>query len=211
MSTIGKFARPGAVVLLSALLLSGCALAGRSFGRYVDDAGIRGGVKIRLARTHLNHLRRVNVDVYDSVVYLSGAVDTAAEKSDAEIAAWRGDGVTQVVNDIAVRERPSEAVSALPAARARDPLMELFPSVVRVETPSPGGPDLAYDAQGRLVATVYTVSARSLVNTGVSTLPAGGHPVDRVSIYPIPESTDLPEPLYAVVLWHVPERAASRR
>jgi len=211
VSAIGKYAPHSAAVVLSAVLLSGCALAGRSFGRYVDDAGIRGGVKLRLAREHLSHLKRVNVDVYDSVVYLSGTVDAAIEKSDAEIAAWRGEGVTQVVNDLVVRERPSEAISALPAARARDPLMERFPLVTRVETATPGGPDLAYDAQGRLVATIYTVSARSLVNTGVTTLPTGGRPVDRVSIYPIPESTDLPEPLYAVVLWHVPERAAARR
>ena len=192
-------------------MVSGCALAGRSFGGYVDDAGIRGGVKLRLASAHLSHLKRVNVDVYDGVVYLSGAVDTAGEKSDAEAAAWQGERVTQVVNDIVVRERPSEAISALPAARARDPLMERFPLVTRVQTSTPGGPDLAYDAQGRLVATVYTVSARTLVNAGVTTLPAGGRPIDRVSIYPIPESPDLPEPLYAVVLWHVPEQAAARR
>jgi hypothetical protein len=210
VTRFGKITAHGAVVLTAALLLSGCSLAGRSFGRYVDDASLTGGVKVRLAAAHLSHLKRVNVDVYEGVVYLSGVVNTALEKSDAEIAAWEATGVEQVVNDIVVRERASEAVSALPDLRPRNPLTERFAWVTRVESSAPGGPDLAYDATGQLVATVYTVSARGLVNAGAATLPAGGHPVDRVTIYALPAREDLPESLYSVVLWHVPERAAGR-
>lgn len=211
MTLFGKIAAHGAMVLTAALLLSGCALAGRTFGRYVDDKTVTGGVKMRLVAAHLSHLKRVNVDVYDGVVYLSGAVDTALEKSDAEIAAWEATGVDQVVNDIVARERASDAVSALPDLRPRNPLMERFAWVTRMEAGAPGGPELAYDAAGQLVATVYTVSARGLVNTGVATLAAGGRPVDRVSIYAIPARADLPESIYSVVLWHVAERAAARR
>jgi hypothetical protein len=211
LTLFGKVTAYGAVVLTAALLLSGCALAGRTFGRYVDDKTVTGGVKLRLAAAHLSHLKRVNVDVYDGVVYLSGAVHTELEKSDAEIAAWEATGVDQVVNDIVVRNRASEAVSALPDFRPRNPLMERFAWITRMEAGTPGGPELAYDAAGQLVATVYTVSARGLVTSGVATLPAGGRPVDRVSIYAIPAREDLPEPLYSVVLWHVAERAAARR
>jgi len=209
----GKIAAHGAAVLTLALLLSGCALAGRSFGRYVDDKTVTGGVKMRLAAVHLSHLKRVNVDVYDGVVYLTGTVETALEKSDAEIAAWEATGVDQVVNDIVVRERErsGDAVSALPDMRPRNPLMERFAWVTRMESTGPGGPDLAYDETGLLVATVYTVSARGLVDAGVATLPASGRPVDRVAIYAIPSRVDLPEPLYSVVLWHVADRAAAAR
>ena len=211
MTLIGKIAAQGTAVLTLALLLSGCALAGRTFGRYVDDKTVTGGVKMRLASAHLSHLKRVNVDVYEGVVYLTGAVNTALEKSDAEIAAWEATGVEQVINDVVVRERASDAISALPDLRPRHPVMERFAWVTRLESTAPGGPDLAYDAAGLLVATIYTVSARGLVDTGVATLPAGGRPVDRVSIYAIPSRTDLPEPLYSVVLWHVADRPAVRR
>ena len=211
MALIGKSAAHTAAVLTLALLLSGCALAGRTLGGYVDDKTVTGSVKLSLAATHLSHIKRVNVDVYDGVVYLTGTVRSEIEKSDAEIAAWQTTGVEQVINDIVVRERASEAVSALPVMRPRSPLTDRFSWVTRVEQAQPGGPELAYDEAGTLVATVFTVSARGLVNTGVATLPAGGRPVDRVSIYPIPVREDLPEPLYSVVLWHVAERAAARR
>ena len=196
------------------LLLSGCALAGRTFGGYVDDKTITGSVKLSLAARHLSHLRRVNVDVHDATVYLTGTVNTEVEKSDAEIAAWTTEGVGQVVNDVVVKRRGgggNEAVSALPDFRPRHPLLERFTSVTRVEAGAPGDPDLAYDAAGRLVATVYTVSSRTLINDGLATLSAGGRTVDRVTIYPIPVRDDLPEPLYAIVLWHVAERAAAQR
>jgi hypothetical protein len=194
------------------LLLSGCALAGRTFGGYAGDTAVTGGVKMRLASMHLSHLKRVNVDVYNRVVYLTGTVRTPEEKSDAEIAAWKTDGVEQVVNDIVVRERPVETVSALPDFRARShPLLERFTWLARVEPGAPGAPDLAYDEEGRLVATIYTVASRALVNAGVATLPAGGRPVDHVSIYPVPARADLPEEVFTVVLWHVAERQASQR
>jgi hypothetical protein len=168
VTLIGKLAAHGAAVLTLALLLSGCALAGRSFGGYVDDKTVTGGVKLSLAAVHLSHLRRVNVDVYDGVVYLTGTVQTALEKSDAEIAAWETTGVEQVVNDVVVRdrERPGDAISALPDLRPRHPLMERFTWVTRMESTGPGGPELAYDASGLLVATIYTVSARGLVDAG---------------------------------------------
>jgi hypothetical protein len=161
---------------------------------------------------HLSHLRRVKVDVYNGVVYLTGSVKTAEEKSDAEIAAWRTDGAEQVVNDIVVRERPVETASALPDFRAsHHPLMDRVTWLARVEPGAPGAPALAYDERGSVVATIYTVASRALVNAGVATLPAGGRPVDHVSIYPVPARADLPEEVFTVVLWHVAERQASQR
>ena len=204
-----KTAAHCAAIVAVVLLLSGCALAGRTFGRYVDDKTITGTVKLSLAARHLSHLRRVNVDVHDATVYLTGTVNSEVEKSDAEIAAWTSEGVEQVVNDVVVKRRGggNEAVSALPDFRPRHPLLERFTSVARVETGAPGDPDLAYDAAGRLVATVYTVSSRTLINDGLATLSAGGRTVDRVTIYPIPVRADLPEPLYAIVASALPPSA----
>ena len=72
MAQVRKISAYSAVVVGLALLLSGCALAGRTFGRYVDDKTLTGSVKMSLATLHVSHLKRVNVDVYDGTVYLSG-------------------------------------------------------------------------------------------------------------------------------------------
>lgn len=161
---------------------------------------------------HVRHLRRVKVDVYDGVAYLSGSVDTTAEKEDAEIATRHVKGITQVVNDLVVRQPGAlaEAPSASPPTLASHPLIEHFPWVTRVQPERPGGPELAYDGSGRVVATVYTLGTREMINAGVTTLPPDGRPIDHVSIFPIVGRDDLPEQKYAVVLWHVPERAAAR-
>jgi BON domain len=197
-------------VVLSA---GGCSLAGRTFSGYMGDHAVGVDVKHRMADLHVRHLRRVKVDVYDRVVYLSGSVNTPAEKSDAEIAAWKVDGVEQVVNDLVVRQgrEVADAISASPVTDPSHPLMKRFSSVTRVEAPRAGGPELAYDRSGRVVATVYTLGAREMINAGFTTLPADGRPIDHVSIYPIVGRDDLPEPQYAVVLWHVAESATGAR
>ena len=83
--------------------------------------------------------------------------------------------------------------------------------MTRVDSPRAGGPELAYDRTGRVVATVYTLGAREMINAGFTTLPAAGRPIDHVSIYPIVAREDLPEPQYAVVLWHVGQPATGAR
>jgi hyperosmotically inducible periplasmic protein len=189
------------VMLLS--LTSGCSLAGRTVGRYVDDKLVKGAVKRRLASEGLGQPGSVRIDTFDGIVYLSGSVQTAEQKSDAEIAAWRVGGVEQVVNDLVVTTAP--AVSALPDFGARDSLTERLPGVARVDPGLPGGPALAYDARGRVVASIYTVAWRDLIDAGLSTLSATGRPIDHVSTYALNERPDLPGPHYAVVLWHVSE------
>jgi hypothetical protein len=187
------------LMLLS--LTSGCSLAGRSFGRYVDDKLVKGAVKRRLASEGLAQPSTVRIDTFDGVVYLSGSVETAEQKSDAEVAAWRVGGVEQVVNDLVVTTAP--AVSAPPDFDARDALTERLPGVARVDPGVRGGPALAYDARGRLVASIYTVAWRDLIDAGLSTLAATGRPIDHVSTYALSERADMPGPHYAVVLWHV--------
>ncbi|HEU5321406.1 MAG TPA: BON domain-containing protein, partial [Methylomirabilota bacterium] len=122
--------------LVAMLLASGCSLAGRSVGQFVDDKAVTAAVKLRLAARRASNLTRVNVDTFEGVVYLSGAVDSALDKSDAEIAAWGVHGVGQVVNDLQV---PRDALAAAsPAARPRHPLLDRLPGIVRVDAARPG-------------------------------------------------------------------------
>lgn len=194
-------ARRALVLTLLVLLPSGCALAGRSLGGYVDDKLMERGVKRRLS----SEGKGVKVDTFGGTVYLSGTVDTEQEKSDAEIVAWQVGGVQQVVNDLVVA-RPPAAVAALPDFRLPHPLTEQLPGVERVERGRDGGPDLAYDHSGRVVASVYTIAWRVLIDSGLTKLPSTGRPIDHVSTYALPESFELPGPTYAIVIWHVSER-----
>lgn len=195
-------ARRALTLALLLTLSGGCSLAGRTFGAYVDDALVKVAVKRRLAGEGVSRREGVSVDTFGGTVYLTGIVETEMQKSDAEIAAWQVSGVEQVVNDLVVRGEGG-AASALPAAVALHPLRERLPGVTRVETGRPGGPDLAYEAQGRVIATVYTLSARDLIDRGIQTLRGEGGPVDHVDIFPL---LGRPAPHYAVVLWHVSER-----
>jgi hypothetical protein len=203
-------ARRALVLTLLVLLPSGCALAGRSLGGYVDDKLMERGVKRRLSSEGPGG-KGVKVDTFGGTVYLSGTVDTEQEKSDAEIVAWQVGGVQQVINDIVVAQPPLE-VAALPDFRLPHPLTQQLPGVARVEPGRGGGPDLAYDHSGRVVASVYTVAWRTLIDSGLTTLPTDGRPVDHVSTYALPAAPERPGPAYAIVIWHVSERdAASRR
>ena len=137
--------------------------------------------------------------------------DVGEGLTEAEIVAWQVGGVQQVINDIVVTEPPRD-VTALPDFRLPHPLTERLPGVQRVEPGRDGGPDLAYDHAGRVVASVYTIAWRTLIDAGLTTLPTGGRPVDHVSTYALQEVPDRPGPAYAIVIWHVSERdAASRR
>jgi BON domain-containing protein len=201
-------ARRALVLTLLVLLSSGgCALAGRSLGGYVDDKLVERGVKRRLSSEGPGG-KGVKVDTFGGTVYLSGMVDTDQEKSDAEIVAWQVGGVQQVVNDIVVARLPA-AVAALPDFRLPHPLTEQLPGVERVEPGRGGGPDLAYDHSGRVVASVYTIAWRVLIDSGLTMLPSTGRPIDHVSTYALPESADLPGPTYAIVIWHVSARDAA--
>jgi hypothetical protein len=172
---------------------------------------VKGAVKLRLAREGVSRRAGVNVDTFGGTVYLTGSVETEEQKSDAEIAARQVSGVEEVVNDLVVRG-DGDTPAALPAPRALHPLRERVPGVARVEPGRPGGPDLAYDTAGRVIATVYTLSARDLIDRGIETLRAEGRLIDHVAIFPLLGRAELPAPHYGVVLWHVsePEAAALR-
>ena len=196
-----------AVAALGLLLLTGCSLAGRTVGTFVDDKALVAAVKLKVVGEHPSHIKRVNVDAYEGTIYLSGFVERPIEKSDAEIAARRTEGVKQVVNDIVVRGS-EQVVAAAPAVPQR-PVRRMIPGVARVASARPGGPDHAFDKDGRVVATIYTLSAQDLNESDIRTLPADGRLIDHVSVYALVDRGVVPGPRYAVVLWHVNEAAAA--
>jgi hypothetical protein len=197
-----------AITLLVLPAVGGCALGGRSWGGYFDDKALTGAVKTRLAFAVPKSLTHVNVDAFEGTVYLTGEVDTPQQKSDAEIAAWKIQDVQQVVNDLRVRGK--RAVSASPPiADVPAPLQERLPGIVRLDPASPGGPALAYDGSGALVATVYVRSLREVVTNGIDSIDAPVKPIDHVSIYPVLPGGAQPEALVQIVLWHVSRAAAA--
>jgi hyperosmotically inducible protein len=74
----------------------------------VSDAGITTKVKAKLAADpELHDLASIDVDTNERVVRLSGSVDTAAQKDEAEKLAEMTEGVSEVDNDLEVDEHRS--------------------------------------------------------------------------------------------------------
>jgi BON domain len=194
-------------VLLFGLLFGGCSLAGRTFGTYVDDKVISGSVRRGITAGHWRAPRGVTVDTYEGTVYLSGQVDTDAQKAEAETAAWRVDGVDQVINDL--RVRADAAVSASPRTTEASQLRERLPGLRRIDPAPPGGPALAYDSAGTIVATVFVRSLRDVSLNGFDEVGPTVKPINHVSLYPVPATAGQPEALVTIVLWHVSPAAAA--
>ena len=70
----------GTVAVL--LLITGCqAMTGETMGQNIDDGAITSSVKTQLASDKLVTLSRVGVETNNGVVYLTGEVETAEQKS----------------------------------------------------------------------------------------------------------------------------------
>jgi hyperosmotically inducible periplasmic protein len=88
------------------LLITGCqAMTGETAGQNIDDSTLTTSVKTSLARERLNTLTRVGVETNNGIVYLTGEVETAAEKSRAGTVASQVNGVKKVVNNLQVIKR----------------------------------------------------------------------------------------------------------
>jgi hyperosmotically inducible periplasmic protein len=88
------------------LLITGCqAMTGETMGQNIDDSALTTSVKSSLAGERLNTLTRVGVETNNGIVYLTGEVETAAEKSRAGTVASQVKGVRQVVNNLQVIKR----------------------------------------------------------------------------------------------------------
>ena len=78
------------------LLITGCqAMTGETAGQNIDDSALTTSVKTSLAGEKLNTLTRVGVETNNGIVYLTGEVETAAEKSRAGTVASQVKGVNR--------------------------------------------------------------------------------------------------------------------
>jgi len=196
-------------VVLLVVLFGGCSLAGRTFGTYIDDKVISSSVRRGIAGGHWRVQRGVNVDTYERTVYLSGHVDTATQKAEAEAAAWRVEGVEQVINDLSVRSESGTAVSASPRTTEVGVLQERIPGLRQIDPSPPGGPALAYDSAGTVVATVFVRSLRDISLNGFDEAGPTVRPINHISLYPVPPTAGQPEALVTIVLWHISPAAAA--
>lgn len=96
----------GGFILLFLVLLihPGCvALTGETAGETVDDTVITTEVKAKLAGEKAIHTTRISVKTERGVVYLTGAVESADDRSKAVKIAKGVKGVRDVVDRLEVR------------------------------------------------------------------------------------------------------------
>jgi osmotically-inducible protein OsmY len=75
----------------------------KQVGKAADNARLAGSIRQRLEQDRMVGLYRLRVEVSDGVATLTGEVNTAKEKAQAERLARKQDGVTAVVNRIEAR------------------------------------------------------------------------------------------------------------
>lgn len=111
-----------AVVLLAALLpLGGCAplvVGGAAVGATVvaqdrpvktaiADSAIQANIGKRLLEFDVDVFQRVDIEVVEGKVLLTGIVPDPQNRIDAVRIAWQADGVAEVINEIEVRDTSS--------------------------------------------------------------------------------------------------------
>ena len=95
-----------ALVLVVLFFMTGCqAMTGATLGENVDDGNITTSVKTTLASDKLVTLTRVGVETNNGIVYLTGEVETAEQRSRIGSLASEVKGVQKVVNNLQVIKR----------------------------------------------------------------------------------------------------------
>ena len=80
-------------------------MTGQTMGETIDDSYITGAVKTQLASDKMVSLTRVEVETNNGVVYLTGQVQTAEQRSHIGSLASQVKGVKRVVNNLQVISR----------------------------------------------------------------------------------------------------------
>ena len=93
------------VTLALLFFMTGCqAMTGATMGENIDDGTLTSYVKTKLASDKLVSLTRVGVETNNGVVYLTGEVETAEQKSRSGSLTFEMKGVKQVVNNLQIRK-----------------------------------------------------------------------------------------------------------
>ena len=91
--------------VLGTAVISGCAATSKSAstGQTIDDSVITTKVKAKLIDDPVTKAHQISVETFKGTVQLSGFVDSAASKSQAENIAKSVDGVHHVKNSLVVK------------------------------------------------------------------------------------------------------------
>src|SRR6185436_14033596 len=76
---------------------------GKTADQTVSDASISTAVQAELTRDRVSNFPRIDVDTERGIVYLSGIVETEAQRAHAERLAWRVEGVRKVNNNLQIQ------------------------------------------------------------------------------------------------------------
>jgi osmotically-inducible protein OsmY len=91
------------VMVAFLFLMTGCqAMTGATMGQNIDDGALTSYVKSQLASDKVVSLTRVGVETNNGIVYLTGEVETAEQKSRSGSLATEVKGVKHVVNNLQV-------------------------------------------------------------------------------------------------------------
>ena len=115
--------RPALVALASGLLVAAVSLGGcvpvviggaaagatvvaqeRSVSTAIDDSVIQGGIDKRLLEFDSAVFRKVDIEVVEGKVLLTGIVRDPRNRVDAARIAWQPDGVAEVINEIEISD-----------------------------------------------------------------------------------------------------------
>lgn len=124
-------------VALLTVAAAGCQTAtGRTAGAVVDDSRTTAAVKAKLVADRPANLASVGVNTVNNTVYLTGVVDTPAQRVRAEQLAWEVSDVRQVVNNIQVQHAagaPAPAATVPTASAPRAPGRQVVGTVSSVD------------------------------------------------------------------------------
>ena len=90
-----------------------------------------------------------------------------------------------------------------------DLLQRRLPGLRRIEAARPGGPALAYDTTGAVVATIFVLPLSEIGAKGFDEVSPTVQPINHVSLYPVPAGPGQPEALMTIVLWHISPAAVA--
>jgi hyperosmotically inducible protein len=92
------------MLVMMLILAAGCKdMTGKTAGENLDDATITASVKAKLVAEQAANLTRVDVDTNKGIVQLSGVVESAERKAQAEQLALQVEGVKSVTNNLQVQ------------------------------------------------------------------------------------------------------------
>ena len=93
-------------VAMSSTMVVGCSATSTraSTGQTIDDSVITAKVKTRLIEDPVTKAHQISVETFKGTVQLSGFVDSAASRTQAERVAREVEGVKQVKNSLQLRK-----------------------------------------------------------------------------------------------------------